>query len=108
MVFEFESFIAIVAFEFAQQRALVVADHVPLQPVHVCEAFVADLARLLTKYCSYNTVHEMLHCGMNREYLIYLFNASQQGRCKKLRWYREAVKVCITMSRALTYLTLST
>lgn len=49
VVLEFKGFVAVVAFEFAQRGALVVADHVPLQPVYVRETLVADLARLLTK-----------------------------------------------------------
>lgn len=44
MVLEFKGFVAIIAFKFAQQCAFVVTDHVSLQPVHVREALVADLA----------------------------------------------------------------
>lgn len=56
VMLELEGFIAIVALELAQLRALVVADHVPLQPIHVREALVAYLACLLTKQtvCSFN------------------------------------------------------
>lgn len=49
VMFKFKSFITIVAFEFPQQGALVVANHVPLQSVHVGEALVADLACLWTR-----------------------------------------------------------
>lgn len=43
---EFKSFLALRALELSEDGALVVADHVPLQPVDVGEGFVADLARL--------------------------------------------------------------
>lgn len=54
MVLEFKGFVAIIAFEFAQQCAFVVADHVSLQPVNIREALVADLARLLNKKVEFN------------------------------------------------------
>lgn len=44
VVLELEGFVAVIALELAERRALVVADHVPLQPVHVREALVANLA----------------------------------------------------------------
>lgn len=50
MMFKFKCFITIVAFKFAKFFAFVVANHVPLQAVHVLEALMADLASLLTKY----------------------------------------------------------
>lgn len=49
MMLELESFIAIVALELTEPCALVVTNHVPLQPIHIREALVADLACLLTK-----------------------------------------------------------
>lgn len=47
-MFEFEGFIAFCTFELSQDRALVMADHVTLEAVDVCEGFVANLAGLET------------------------------------------------------------
>lgn len=46
VVLEFESLVAVGAFEFAQKRRFVVADHVALQAIDVGEALVADFATL--------------------------------------------------------------
>lgn len=46
VMFELEGFIAIVTLELTELRALVVADHVPLQAIHICKALMADLACL--------------------------------------------------------------
>lgn len=46
VVLELERLVAVGALEFAQQRRLVVADHVALQAVHVGKRFVAHLAAL--------------------------------------------------------------
>lgn len=46
VMLEFECLVAVLAFEFAQQRRFVVADHVALQAVHVGERFLAQLAAL--------------------------------------------------------------
>lgn len=43
---EFEGFIALGAFKFAQNSALVMADHVTLEAVDVGEGFVANFTRL--------------------------------------------------------------
>lgn len=44
MMFEFESFVAFCAFKFPQNSAFVVADHVALEAVDICEGFVANFA----------------------------------------------------------------
>lgn len=49
VVFELEGFVAIVALVLPQVGALVVADHVPLQSVHIREALMTDLACLSAK-----------------------------------------------------------
>jgi len=49
MMFELERFLAFGTFELAENRALVVAYHVPLETVHVGERLVAHLARLQRK-----------------------------------------------------------
>lgn len=46
VMFKFERLVAFCAFEFPKDRALVVADHVPLEPVNVGEGFITDLAGL--------------------------------------------------------------
>lgn len=46
VMFEFERFVTVGAFEFAQQSRFVVADHVPLQAIHVGETFLAYFAAL--------------------------------------------------------------
>lgn len=46
MVFELERFLAVWTFEFPENSALVVADHVPLETIDVRECLVANLARL--------------------------------------------------------------
>lgn len=45
-MFEFESLVAFCTLELSQDSALVVADHVTLQTVHIRERFVADFAGL--------------------------------------------------------------
>lgn len=49
VVFELEGFVAVVALELPQQCALVMADHVTLQAVHIGKRLVANLARLKQK-----------------------------------------------------------
>ena len=49
VVLELESLLAVGAFEFAQASALVVADHVTLQTVHVGKVLLAHGARLANK-----------------------------------------------------------
>lgn len=44
VVLELERLITVGALEFAQQRRLVVGDHVTLEPVHVGELLMAHLA----------------------------------------------------------------
>lgn len=46
VVLELEGLVALLALKLPQQRTLVVADHVPLQAVHVREGLVADAAGL--------------------------------------------------------------
>lgn len=46
MMFELESFFTLRTFEFPEDGAFVVADHVTLQTVNVGERFVAHRARL--------------------------------------------------------------
>ena len=46
VMLEFERFVAVGAFEFAQSGALVVADHVTLETVDVGEVFLTHAARL--------------------------------------------------------------
>lgn len=41
VVLQFERLVAVVAFELAQHRRLLVTDHVTLQPVHIGKGFVA-------------------------------------------------------------------
>ena len=48
-MFELERFVALGALELAEDGALVVADHVPLQSVDVGESLVANFARLEPK-----------------------------------------------------------
>lgn len=43
---KFEGFVAFCALELPKNCALIVADHVPLEPVDVGEGFVANLAGL--------------------------------------------------------------
>ena len=57
MMFEFEGLVAVGTLEFAKYRALVVADHVSLQSVHVRESLAAHLARLRTGDESYCPMH---------------------------------------------------
>ena len=49
---EFERFVAVGAFEFPEPGALVVADHVTLETVHVGEILLTHAARLSTKHQS--------------------------------------------------------
>ena len=49
MVFEFESLSAVDAFEPSEDCGLVVRDHVSLQPIHVGEILLANLATLQEK-----------------------------------------------------------
>lgn len=46
VVFELESLFALWTLELAKDGTLVVADHVTLKAVNICELFVAHLARL--------------------------------------------------------------
>lgn len=46
---EFKGFIALGAFEFAQDCTLVMTDHVTLEAVDIGEGFVANFARLQTQ-----------------------------------------------------------
>lgn len=46
MMLKFESFITLIAFEFAQESRLVMADHVTLQTIDIGESFVANFATL--------------------------------------------------------------
>lgn len=50
MMLKLKRFIAIVAFELAELLTFIMADHMPLQAIHIQEALMADLASLLTKY----------------------------------------------------------